>query len=451
VLNLKQEAWGGVGGNANGANAGHGGDATSTLTASNPFGGTTLATVIAMGGNGGDAVVSGVPGHGGDANAAIRIFGSPNSLFGAQATANATAGLGGINSTNGARGGRGSASVVSHVTTTAGRPALAVATVDGNNASSASARANTSGGVVTAMQLRAAAPQHPKIIAQAAGIIGYSFGAPGGNISSLSTALPPNLDVTTSLIGNPSVTAAYNPPDGNKVPLALTEFKISPPNQAPTLLTSYSVSASYAFDVTTMTSGRLIIGLLDPTSSSTEFSSLEFSIEREGTIVEFQYFTAVADANLYFNDRLLDLGPLKSGVMGTLDLTFNLEMTGYDNGARYGVNFLIADVGLVADVPGDYNGNGTVDAADYVLWRDTLGQSGANLAADGNHSNQVDDGDYTVWKSNFGQTAGSGANLDTTGSDGAAVPEPASGWLTLGALSMLLIRRYRHGQDGRAI
>ena len=32
---------------------------------------------------------------------------------------------------------------------------------------------------------------------------------------------------------------------------------------------------------------------------------------------------------------------------------------------------------------GDYNGDGVVDAADYTVWRDTFGQTGADLAADG--------------------------------------------------------------------
>jgi hypothetical protein len=40
------------------------------------------------------------------------------------------------------------------------------------------------------------------------------------------------------------------------------------------------------------------------------------------------------------------------------------------------------DLLLAAD--GDYNGNGVVDAADYTIWRETLEQTGAGLAADGN-------------------------------------------------------------------
>ena len=50
---------------------------------------------------------------------------------------------------------------------------------------------------------------------------------------------------------------------------------------------------------------------------------------------------------------------------------------------------------------GDYNADGTVDAADYVVWRKTLNQTGTDLAADGNHDGTVDDADYSVWSANF--------------------------------------------------
>lgn len=79
--------------------------------------------------------------------------------------------------------------------------------------------------------------------------------------------------------------------------------------------------------------------------------------------------------------------------------------------------------------PGDYNHNGTVDAADYVVWRHTLGQSGTSLAADGDASGTIDQDDYGVWKAHFGQTAGSGAAGDLLNT---AVPEPE-------LLSLLLV------------
>lgn len=36
----------------------------------------------------------------------------------------------------------------------------------------------------------------------------------------------------------------------------------------------------------------------------------------------------------------------------------------------------------VAVIPRENNQNGKVDAADYTVWRNLFGQSGANLAAD---------------------------------------------------------------------
>jgi Right handed beta helix region len=89
---------------------------------------------------------------------------------------------------------------------------------------------------------------------------------------------------------------------------------------------------------------------------------------------------------------------------------------------------------------GDYNGDGVVDAADYTVWRDTFGQTGANLAADGDNSQTVDDGDYTVWVNNFGMTLpGSGALSGTP----AGVPEPNSLILILATIPFVVRRLQR--------
>ena len=85
-----------------------------------------------------------------------------------------------------------------------------------------------------------------------------------------------------------------------------------------------------------------------------------------------------------------------------------------------GINAPIDIVALPFGLPGDFNHDGTVDAADYVVWRKTLGQTGFALAADGNNNNQIDPGDFNIWRANFGQTAGSGSSSNAT------VPEPAS-------------------------
>ena len=120
---------------------------------------------------------------------------------------------------------------------------------------------------------------------------------------------------------------------------------------------------------------------------------------------------------------------------GTLDLTFSLQLTTLDDGTRYGVNFLVADVGLVTGgTPGDYNNNGVVDAADYTVWRDKLGTS-TTLPND-TTPGSVTQADYDVWKSNFGNHSGSGAGAN------AAVPEPATLTMLLaGMLTMCALRR----------
>ncbi|TWT35935.1 Pectate lyase L precursor [Posidoniimonas corsicana] len=69
-----------------------------------------------------------------------------------------------------------------------------------------------------------------------------------------------------------------------------------------------------------------------------------------------------------------------------------------------------------ASIAGDYNGDGLVDAADYTVWRDSLGST-EDLAADGDGSGQVDAADYNVWRTNYGATAASSAR---------SVPEPTT-------------------------
>ncbi|HEX3600508.1 MAG TPA: hypothetical protein VHU84_10225 [Lacipirellulaceae bacterium] len=94
---------------------------------------------------------------------------------------------------------------------------------------------------------------------------------------------------------------------------------------------------------------------------------------------------------------------------------------------------------VVGALLGDYNHNGVVDAADYVVWRSTLGQTGTGLAADGNNNSVIDAGDLTVWRSHFGATAGSGAGAGIGTST--QVPEPSAFVLLIAAVSTLVACR----------
>jgi beta-glucanase (GH16 family) len=84
---------------------------------------------------------------------------------------------------------------------------------------------------------------------------------------------------------------------------------------------------------------------------------------------------------------------------------------------------------------GDYNHDGMVDAADYTVWRDSIGQSGIGLDADGSGNGTIDQSDFDTWQSQFGMTAGGGAGAGST----ATVPEPATVSLLLAGILVVWI------------
>jgi autotransporter-associated beta strand protein len=116
---------------------------------------------------------------------------------------------------------------------------------------------------------------------------------------------------------------------------------------------------------------------------------------------------------------------VQGGAGGMFD---NRDLPALASGLAWEVNpggvTLFLDV--VAALPGDYNFSGVVDAADYTVWRDSLGQMATGLAADGDRDGVVDQDDYGVWKSQFGVTLSGGGQA---AADAAAVPEPACGVL----------------------
>jgi hypothetical protein len=78
----------------------------------------------------------------------------------------------------------------------------------------------------------------------------------------------------------------------------------------------------------------------------------------------------------------------------------------YRTGPNYNFEFQLTPL---PPVLGDYNGNHVVDAADYVLWRKTLGTR-TNLAADGSNDGIINQLDYTFWRQRFGNPLPPGAS-----------------------------------------
>jgi hypothetical protein len=114
---------------------------------------------------------------------------------------------------------------------------------------------------------------------------------------------------------------------------------------------------------------------------------------------------------------LLDWGTGGSG--GSLSGTFaQLSLPPLASGLKWDASqlYMTGVISVAAGIPGDYNQNGVVDAADYTVWRDGLGST-------------YTPADDDVWKQHFGAHAGSSA--------AAAVPEPTSSILLIVAVVLL--------------
>ena len=85
-------------------------------------------------------------------------------------------------------------------------------------------------------------------------------------------------------------------------------------------------------------------------------------------------------------------------------------------------------------IPGDFDGDGLVNGADYTAWRNTYGQPVAPwTGADGNGDGVVNNTDYVLWRKQM-SIAGTGVG------SGAAVPEPVVA-LAIATLALAIRRR----------
>jgi hypothetical protein len=93
----------------------------------------------------------------------------------------------------------------------------------------------------------------------------------------------------------------------------------------------------------------------------------------------------------------------------------------------------------VATVPGDFNFDGTVDTADYIVWR-----KGPGTLYSPSH--------YNIWRANFGTSlgSGSGTTLPSAAPLSAAIPEPTALALAALAIAPLVVRRKQPDRRARS-
>jgi hypothetical protein len=190
----------------------------------------------------------------------------------------------------------------------------------------------------------------------------------------------------------------------------------------PVGITSYEISS---------TSGSLLpeqlVGFaaqdLDPVSAGLDGDDIAGNSPGESWDVLLADGTRIIEAfllgsSVFDADRRVSLGRIYDTAFGddpNLKFTYSIE-------AGRLVEGLVSFVQSQA-IAGDFNDDGVVDAADYVVWRDGLGTIYAQS-------------DYDEWRANFGQTGGRGLSMSR------AVPEPdAWKWLALVAIGCGLQRR----------
>jgi hypothetical protein len=157
-------------------------------------------------------------------------------------------------------------------------------------------------------------------------------------------------------------------------------------------------------------SGRLAFKL-SGNSAATDYGTLEhtYNLVVDGTLevtLESGYSPGWSES---FN--LLDWFTLS----GTFD---NVELPALDAPLEWDTSQLYVTGVLTVIVPGDFNFDSVVDAADYVVWRKGLGTI-------------YTPADFDVWRAHFGLSAGGG---DGSGA-AAGVPEPAG--MLLAAIGLL--------------
>ena len=184
------------------------------------------------------------------------------------------------------------------------------------------------------------------------------------------------------------------------------------------------------------------VAIADPTTPFSGFET-DIDINNQGTVA----FTALlwdGSFGIYagsdpVNDKVVQIGDYLFGQQvrglgrphlnnrGDIAFWFEVRDPRDPSGYWSGIALAVRESALL----GDYNGDGTVDAADYVVWRKGLGTT-------------YTQDDYNTWRANFGATLGSGSSsafpLPPSPFD-SAVPEPSAFVLAaMSAAGLLLLR-----------
>ena len=206
-------------------------------------------------------------------------------------------------------------------------------------------------------------------------------------------------------------------------------------------VSSYMYAVYSIFDGADSSSNQFLY-ILDPTDDGTPFSlvnkvdlstSMGSSTAREAALD--------ADGNLFIGGFGGVIHVIPDAVANAETLADNSSLLWYDSIVN--ASFTGLEVGIAPPtIDGDYNGDGVVDAGDYVRWRNHLGEANEaniNNAGDGGG---VTISDYGFWKARYGNPGGGGGGLANT------IPEPtALALVMIGLAGFALGRRAARGAN----
>jgi hypothetical protein len=282
------------------------------------------------------------------------------------------------------------------------------------------------------------------------GAIGNGFDAwDGSTVNLVGGSVGNNFEAfrgTTVNISGGSVGSQFEASDGSEVNITGgvvgTDFDV----ENGSLMNIAGGSVGSGFDAlpssTTNISGGIIGVDFDADSGSTvNIFGSQFTlggIDITASLAEDMPFT-ITDRNVTLAGILADGTPFDF-LLNSSNLQFNRDY--FHAGATLTIT-------LVSGIPGDYNDDGTVNAADYTVWRNALGTDVAvrGNGGDGNFDGRVTQADFFVWKKHYGESGAAGF-ADRFPFE---VPEPAGvGLVLLGVIGFAAQRGRRSGRIGNA-
>lgn len=242
--------------------------------------------------------------------------------------------------------------------------------------------------------------------------VGFRGGYTGFEFSATSPGLPLFEELVHGYSGSGGSYVVYPVVGSNSLPGAYVDvmnsvtggFSATEPGNT----TAPFTPAPWAIGTTNLNRG-------DPLPTVSTFT---FAVDLNGTGVRSYLQQSLANGGVGFIVSSLH-ATTDFGGSGVYPRWYTKESAGFPENAPPALmpQLVIDYTILPAGVPGDYNGNGTVDAADYVLWR-----NGGPLQNEVDDIGSITAQDYTAWRMRFGNIAAASATLG----GGAMIPEPAT-------------------------